>query len=128
MTLSLVVALVALGVAAAAVATALYQVRQAAIRVAGLRNERRRLQETVEGLSAGAVAQGERIGRVEQELQRLKERLSMLGSRESDNAAFDQAIRMARKGQPAADIAETCGLSKVEADLVVLIHQEGGDR
>ena len=128
MTLSLIVAVAALAVAVAAAVMALYQVRRAEARVAGLRDDRRRLLETVEGLSSGAVAQGERIARVEQELQRLKERLSMLGSRESGNAAFDQAIRMARKGLPAEDIADACGLSKVEADLVVLIHQEGDGR
>ena len=48
----------------------------------------------------------------------------MLGSRESGGEAFDQAIRMARKGLPADEISDACGLSKVEADLVVLIHQE----
>ena len=128
MTLSLIVAVAALAVAVAVAAMAIYHVRRAEARVAGLRDERRRLLETVEGLSSGAVAQGERIARVEQELQRLKERLSMLGSRESGNAAFDQAIRMARKGQPAEDISEACGLSKVEADLVVLIHHEGDGR
>lgn len=126
MTLSLLVAVAALVVALGAVALALQHVRRVEARLAGLRDERRRLMEAVEGLSSGAVAQGERIARVEQELRRLKERLSMLGSRESGSEAFEQAIRMARKGQPAEEIAEACGLSRVEADLVVLIHQEGG--
>lgn len=126
MTLPLLVAVAALIVAVGAAALALQHVRRIEARLAGLRDERRRLMEAVEGLSSGAVSQGERIARVEQELRRLKERLSMLGSRESGSEAFEQAIRMARKGQPAEEIAEACGLSRVEADLVVLIHQEGG--
>ncbi|MDN3518305.1 DUF2802 domain-containing protein [Aquisalimonas lutea] len=126
MTLPLLVAVAALVVAVGAAALALRHVRRIEARLTGLRDERRRLMEAVEGLSSGAVSQGERIARVEQELRRLKERLSMLGSRESGSEAFEQAIRMARKGQPAEEIAEACGLSRVEADLVVLIHQEGG--
>jgi hypothetical protein len=31
---------------------------------------------------------------------------------------------MARKGHPASEIMETCGLSQMEADLVVLLHKE----
>lgn len=121
-----VIALVLAGLAALVAAASLRRARRSDARLAALQQDRRRLLETVEGLSSGAVTQGERIARLEQELQRLKERLSMLGSRESGGEAFEQAIRMARAGKPSEEIASTCGLSRVEADLVVLIHQEGG--
>lgn len=123
------IAVIALVLAALAVLVALASLRRASssdARLAALQQDRRRLLETIEGLSSGAVTQGERIARLEQELQRLKERLSMLGSRESGSEAFEQAIRMARTGKSSDEIASTCGLSRVEADLVVLIHQEGG--
>ncbi|MFV8833628.1 DUF2802 domain-containing protein [Aquisalimonas sp.] len=124
MTLSVLIAMAALVIALTSAAVAVIQVRRAEARLSGLRHERRRVLESVEGLSSGAVAQGERLARLEQELRRLKERLSMLSSRETSSEAFEQAIRMARKGQAADEIADTSGLSKVEADLVVLIHQE----
>ncbi|SEO56888.1 DUF2802 domain-containing protein [Aquisalimonas asiatica] len=127
MTLSVLIAVAALVIAIVAAAVVIVQVRRAEARLSGLRHERRRVLESVEGLSSGAVAQGERVARLEQELRRLKERLSMLSSRETSSEAFEQAIRMARKGQTADEIASSSGLSKVEADLVVLIHQEHED-
>jgi uncharacterized coiled-coil protein SlyX len=76
-----------------------------------------------QGLSASAVGQGELLSRVNRDLARLRERLEqMAATTEEGGAAFNQAIRMARKGSGADEIMETCGLSRVEADLVVLLH------
>jgi len=83
--------------------------------------------EHFEGLSAGSLGQGQQLGRLEQELGRLRTRLDQLAANADgtgNGAAFSQAIRMARKGCGAREIMETCGLSQVEADLVVLLHKE----
>lgn len=83
--------------------------------------------EHFEGLSAGTLGQGQQLGRLEQELSRLRVRLDQLAANSDgsgNGAAFAQAIRMARKGCAAREIMETCGLSQVEADLVVLLHKE----
>ena len=79
-----------------------------------------------QGLSVGAVGQGEHLVKMEQDLARMRTRLDQLASSsDGDGAGFNQAIRMARKGCSAREIMETCGLSQVEADLVVLLHKEG---
>ena len=78
------------------------------------------------GLTAGAVGQGRNLAKVQQDLGRLRDRLEQVASHEPGGAAFEQAIRMARKGMSASEIMEACGLSRMEADLVVTLHREGG--
>lgn len=85
----------------------------------------RQVGEYFQGLSAGALGQGEHLARVEADLSRLRDRMEQVATSGNEGAAFNQAIRMARKGAPAREIMETCGLSQVEADLVVLLHKEG---
>ncbi len=101
--------------------------REVVRRLDVLEQLQRRHSETVKGLSAGAVSQGEQVVRLEQELRRLKERLTSVAARETGGAVFEQAIRMARRGASRDDIMQTCGLSLVEADLVILLHREEGD-
>lgn len=82
--------------------------------------------EHYQGLSAGALGQGQRLLQMEQDFARLRSRLDeVAASGDSGGAAFDQAIRMARKGRSAQEIMETCGLGEIEADLVVLMHKTG---
>src|SRR5690554_5182684 len=120
---SIVAALLAVAALALA-AFALQRARALTQRVVELETSARRSAEFMEGFSEGAVGQGELIARVEQDLARLRSRLDQLASTsDGSGAAFNQAIRMARKGCSADEIMETCGLSKIEADLVVLLHR-----
>lgn len=81
--------------------------------------------EQFQGLSVGAVGQSKHLVRVEHDLNRLRGRMEQLAAvTEGGGASFNQAIRMARKGCSAKEIMETCGLSQIEADLVVLLHKE----
>lgn len=87
------------------------------------------LSERFHGLTAGAVGQGQRLAQFEQHLGRLRERLDQLASSGgTDGAAFNTAIRLARKGIAAREIMEACGLSEMEASLVVLLHHEHEQR
>lgn len=81
--------------------------------------------EHFSGLTAGAVGQGRRLAQVDQNLARLRERLEQVATHEPGGAAFEQAIRMARKGDPPEEIMSACGLSRMEADLVVTLHRDG---
>ncbi|MGD8710838.1 MAG: DUF2802 domain-containing protein [Ectothiorhodospiraceae bacterium] len=83
------------------------------------------LNEQLHGLTAGAVGQRQQIGRLHDDISRLRDRLEAVAdSGGAGGAVLDQAIRMAKKGMGAAEIMETCGLSQMEADLVVLLHRE----
>lgn len=116
-------------VALLAAAASLYLLSRMQGLAARLRELETRLEQSTEyfqGLSAGAVGQGEHLVKMEQDLARMRVRLDQLAaSGEGSGAGFNQAIRMARKGCSAREIMETCGLSQVEADLVVLLHKEG---
>ncbi len=95
-------------------------------RVAGVETTASQILEHFRGLSAGAVGQGEHLARLEQNLARLRRRLDQVAAAGgSDGNRFNQAIRMARKGASAREIADTCEISQVEADLVVLLHSQG---
>lgn len=128
---SLVVAVIAALVAAAAAWQAVgmkSRVERLEQRAEGLENSVRQILEHFRGLSAGAVGQGEHLARVEQNLSRVRRRLDQVASSGgSDGSRFNQAIRMARKGSSPKEIMETCEISQVEADLVVLVHAQGGD-
>lgn len=116
---------IALAVAAVLIAAlSLRKLSRATVRLSELEQAQAKLAEHFQGLTAGAVGQGRRLAQLEQHLGRLRERLDQLASSDGDGAAFNTAIRLARKGVSAREIMETCGLSEMEADLVILLHHE----
>ncbi|WP_041594984.1 DUF2802 domain-containing protein [Halorhodospira halophila] len=123
---ALAVALVLAGYALHRVRQALERVHQAEQRMESIEATTRQILEHFRGLSAGAVGQGEHLARLEQNLARLRRRLDQVAAAGgTDGSRFNQAIRMARKGAAAQEIADTCEISQVEADLVVLLHGPG---
>ncbi|MCC5857884.1 MAG: DUF2802 domain-containing protein [Ectothiorhodospiraceae bacterium] len=122
--MSLALAVLALAVALLAGVLAYRRISGLERRLSALEGERRQEAETVRALSAGAVSHGEQVIRVQRELSRLKEQLTTLAARGGGAEVFEQAIRMARRGASREDIIQTCGLSQVEADLVLLLHRE----
>lgn len=122
----------AIGLAAAAIlvaALALWRLSRLTVRLRDLERAQAQLAENFQGLTAGAIGQGRRLAQLEQHLGRLRERLDQLASSdEGGGAAFNTAIRLARKGISAREIMEICGLSEMEADLVILLHHEQADR
>lgn len=118
-----VVATVVAGVAAWHAIGLTGRLKRAEKRMEGLESTTQQILEHFQGLSAGAVGQGEHLARLEQNLARLRRRLDQVAAAGgSDGGRFNQAIRMARKGSAANEIADTCQISQVEADLVVLLH------
>ncbi|PWG63671.1 DUF2802 domain-containing protein [Sediminicurvatus halobius] len=118
------IAVIIAAFALAIAAVALVANRRLAGELARIEAQSRDTAEQFRGLTAGTVGQSRNLARLQQDLERLRERLDQVASQEGGGAAFEQAIRMARKGHPAGEIMETCGLSQMEADLVVLLHQE----
>ncbi|MBK5937633.1 MAG: DUF2802 domain-containing protein [Halorhodospira halophila] len=119
-------ALVASAYAVYRVQRTLERVQQAEQRMESVETTTRQILEHFRGLSAGAVGQGEHLARLEQNLARLRRRLDQVAAAGgTDGSRFNQAIRMARKGAEAREIADTCEISQVEADLVVLLHGPG---
>jgi hypothetical protein len=85
------------------------------------------LVEGIHGMSAGALGQSEHLAWVEKELQRVRSRIETVVTNERSPESHNQAIRLAKRGSSSAQIQEECGLSRVEADLVVLLHGNHGE-
>ncbi|MBA1149561.1 DUF2802 domain-containing protein [Ectothiorhodospiraceae bacterium WFHF3C12] len=94
-------------------------------RIGALEQSQKRVAEYMRGVSAGAVGQGQHVARLEQDLARVRDRMERVASSEGGGStAFNHAIRMAQRGATAEELMEACGLSQMEADLVVLLHRD----
>lgn len=115
-------------VAFAALGVAVWALWRALVAERALRELHRQFEDVAgrfQGLSAGSVGQGQHLARLESDVARLRDRLDRLGNQEGGDAAFGHAIRMARRGSDVDEIMEACGLSRMEADLVVRLHHQG---
>lgn len=123
---ALVWVLVFATVAGVVAGVSLWRLSRLSSRLRRLEQIQQQFAENFHGLTAGAVGQGSQLAQMEQQLGRLRDRLDQLASSEGSGsgAAFNTAIRLARKGVCAREIMETCGLSEMEADLVILLHRE----
>lgn len=71
-----------------------------------------------------------RLAAVQQEVENLKARLDALELRPPAESALDtqkvihvEAVRMARNGASAKELAEQLGISRTEADLIIALHK-----
>ena len=88
-----------------------------------LHQEVQRLRDDLGALCSGAVGVSERVARIEQRLQRVSERQEQMESSTPESQPYDKAVELARKGATADELVAKCGLTKGEADLVVMMHR-----
>lgn len=81
------------------------------------------LQADVRALCAGAVGLDERIGRLEQDARRLRERQEQIELHDNGEPQYQQAVRMVQKGSKVEELMSVCGLSRGEAELVTMMHR-----
>lgn len=79
-------------------------------------------QSDVAALCTGAVGVARRINRIEGKLRIQNERQDQLELHEPNHQVYGQAVRMARKGADLDELVSTCGLSRGEAELIVLLN------
>ncbi|THB73763.1 MAG: DUF2802 domain-containing protein [Gammaproteobacteria bacterium] len=82
----------------------------------------KQLSDSFHGFSAGAVGQSEYITKVEKDIDQLRSRIETIAMNEQQSVGHTQAIRMAKRGASPEEIADACGLTKVEADLIIRLH------
>ncbi len=82
----------------------------------------KQLSDSFHGFSTGAVGQGENLSKVEKDIDQLRSRIETVAMNEQQSAGHTQAIRMAKRGASPEEIADACGLTKVEADLIIRLH------
>jgi type II secretory pathway component PulJ len=81
------------------------------------------LKEEMRALCAGAVGLDQRMAAVEQRGRQLKERQEQIELREQGDRPYPQAIRMVQNGASVDELVSVCGLSRNEADLIVMMHR-----
>ncbi len=123
---------IAMGVAAAALGAAVLALRGRARLAAELAALRERLEESerqqvlmqqsISGLTAGAVGMDRRMRRVEATEKWLSERQETMENQQAAEQPYHQAIRLVQQGATARRLVEELSLSESEADLLVRLH------
>lgn len=85
-------------------------------------NELTRLQQELRALCSGAVGLGDHLRQLERGLKGLSERHDRLELKDPGERPYAQAIRLVHNGAGATEIADTCGLTRGEAELIRMLH------
>ncbi|MFJ4396604.1 DUF2802 domain-containing protein [Pseudomonas sp. NPDC089396] len=89
-----------------------------------LRDQRiKDLAKSLEDYQNGAVRMGEAIHELRTTLATLPDRLERLEQRDPSNVTFTQAARLVGMGASVAELSETCGLTRAEAELMSKLHR-----
>ena len=73
-------------------------------------------------LCSGAAGVDRRVTVLENQSRRLDHRQESLENRKQDDRPYGEAIQMVHNGATAAGLVDKLGLSRSEADLVVMLH------
>lgn len=75
-------------------------------------------------MGSGSIGVGQRLLEVEKKLNQTMERQADLEQKDTGSLPYNYAIRLVEMGANADDLVENCGLARVEADLIALVHSE----
>ena len=89
-----------------------------------LRDQRiKDLAKSLEDYQNGTVRMGEALHELRTTLATLPDRLERLEQRDPSNVTFTQAARLVGMGASVAELSETCGLTRAEAELMSKLHR-----
>ena len=80
------------------------------------------LESSLNALCIGAVGVDQRVSRLERQSRDLTHRQETMETQHKSDRPFGKAIEMVHKGASANQLIEELGLSRGEADLVVMLH------
>lgn len=81
-----------------------------------------RIEKDFAALCSASSGVGERLVRLEDLVRRLTERHDQLELRAGAERHYGQAIRLVQGGAGVEDLIANCGLTRGEADLIVMLH------
>jgi phage shock protein A len=81
------------------------------------------LEQELAALCSAAVGAGEHVVRLEQQVHRLTERQNQLELRASSERPYSQASQLVNRGANTEELVETCGLTRGEAELLVMMQR-----
>ena len=80
------------------------------------------LRNDLGALCTASAGEGQHVIKLEQQMRGLCERQDALELRASTDQPYDRASQLAQDGASVDDIVNSCGLSRAEAELVIMLH------
>jgi len=81
------------------------------------------LEQELGALCNASVGAGEHVLRLEQQMQRIIERQNGLEMRPPGDRPYNQASQLVNKGADIDELVDTCGLTRGEAELLVMMQR-----
>jgi hypothetical protein len=81
-----------------------------------------RLADDLAALCRASAGAGEHLLKIEQQLRRVMDRQDQWELRAGSERSYQQAIQMVQHGAGAEELVRNCGLTRGEADLIVMLH------
>ncbi|TCK18816.1 uncharacterized protein DUF2802 [Thiogranum longum] len=92
---------------------------------ASARERIRQLEQELGALCNASVGAGEHVLRLEHQMQRIIERQNDLEMRAVGERPYNQASQLVNKGADIEELVDTCGLTRGEAELLVMMQRRG---
>ncbi|SFX22667.1 DUF2802 domain-containing protein [Marinospirillum alkaliphilum] len=103
-------------------------IRQLRSRLTDARNETyllvKALRNETHAMGSGAIGVGQRLVEVEKRLNNTVERQMEIEQRDPGSLPYAYAVRLVEMGATTEDLINNCGLARVEAELITLVHSE----
>lgn len=104
------------------------RIRQLKDQLTDARNETyllvKALRNETHAMGSGAIGVGQRLVEVEKRLNSTVERQMEIEQRDPGSLPYAYAVRLVEMGATADDLVNSCGLARVEAELITLVHSE----
>lgn len=104
------------------------RIRQLKEQLTDARNETyllvKALRNETHAMGSGAIGVGQRLVEVEKRLNSTMERQMDIEQRDPGSLPYAYAVRLVEMGATADDLVSNCGLARVEAELITLVHSE----
>jgi len=81
------------------------------------------LEQELGALCSASLGAGEHVVRLEQQVQRITERQNQLELRASSERPYMQASQLVNRGANIEELVDSCGLTRGEAELLVLMQR-----
>jgi hypothetical protein len=88
----------------------------------GMVDQLARAERDMAALCRAAVGEGRRVVSLVQQVEGLAKRQDMLELGNSSERPYSRASRLAQEGASIDDLIRICGLSRAEAELLVMLH------
>lgn len=88
-----------------------------------LRERLQQLEHEIGALCSASMGAGEHVVRLESQVQRIVERQNQLDMRISVERPYSQAAQLVMRGADIDELVETCGLTRGEAELLVMMQR-----